>query len=82
MKRTPIIATLAVLLLARPWLAGPSASADDGCTGVMNQSGCRPAPWDGQLMPTWNIPGYYGGWTSGPVSCDPLTLQCRGWAQP
>jgi hypothetical protein len=60
----------------------PSALADNVCTGVLNQSGCRPAPWNGQLMPTWNTPGYYGGWTNGPVACDPFTLQCRGWVQP
>jgi len=48
----------------------------------MNQSGCKPAPWNGQLMETWNTPGYYGGWTNGPVACDPFTRQCRGWAQP
>ncbi len=60
----------------------PHALADNVCVGVMNQSGCNPAPWNGQLMETWNTPGYYGGWTSGPVACDPFTLQCRGWVQP
>lgn len=60
----------------------PAASADSACVGVLNQSGCRPAPWNGQLMETWNTPGYYGGWTNGPVACDPFTRQCRGWAQP
>ena len=63
-------------------LTAPIASADDVCRGVLNQSGCRPQPWNGQLMPTWNTPGYYGGWTNGPVTCDPFTLKCRGWAQP
>jgi len=63
--------------------AAPNALADSNvCTGVMNQSGCDPAPWNGQLMETWNTPGYYGGWTNGPVACDPFTRQCRGWAQP
>lgn len=60
----------------------PNALADNVCVGVMNQSGCNPAPWNGQLMETWNTPGYYGGWTNGPVACDPFTLQCRGWVQP
>ena len=60
----------------------PNAVADNVCVGVMNQSGCNPAPWNGQLMETWNTPGYYGGWTNGPVACDPFTLQCRGWVQP
>lgn len=62
--------------------APPQASADSVCVGVLNQGGCRPAPWNGQLMETWNTPGYYGGWTNGPVACDPFTRQCRGWAQP
>ena len=64
-------------------LAAPVAVADSGvCVGVLNQSGCQPAPWNGQLMETWNTPGYYGGWTSGPVMCDPFTRQCQGWVQP
>jgi hypothetical protein len=42
---------------------------------------CQPPPappWNGQLMPTWDTPGYYGGWTTGPVQCDPFALACRG----
>ena len=63
--------------------AAPDAAADNTvCVGVLNQSGCTPAPWNGQLMETWNTPGYYGGWTNGPVACDPFTRQCRGWVQP
>jgi hypothetical protein len=70
----------ALLLLAGP---APEVLADtSACVGVLNQSGCKPAPWNGQLMETWNTPGYYGGWTNGPVTCDPFTRQCRGWAQP
>jgi hypothetical protein len=70
----------ALLLLAGP---APDVLADtSACVGVLNQSGCKPAPWNGQLMETWNTPGYYGGWTNGPVTCDPFTRQCRGWAQP
>ena len=64
-------------------VAPAGASADStACVGVLNQSGCKPAPWNGQLMETWNTPGYYGGWTNGPVACDPFTRQCRGWVQP
>ena len=55
---------------------------DKPCVGVLNQGGCLPAPWNGQLLQTWNTPGYYGGWTNGPVMCDPFTTACRGWAQP
>lgn len=81
MKRVSIAAMLITAAVA-PITLSPNASADSGCTGVMNQSGCKPDPWNGQLMPTWNTPGYYGGWSTGPVACDPFTLQCRGWAQP
>jgi hypothetical protein len=63
-------------------LGAPPAGASPVCVGVLNQSGCQPQPWNGQLMETWNTPGYYGGWTNGPVMCDPFTRQCRGWAQP
>lgn len=69
----------AAMLLA--FVGAPSASAE-GCTGVMNQGNCKPAPWNGQLQDTWNTPGYYGGWTNGPVQCNPFTTQCVGWAQP
>lgn len=33
--------------------------------------------WNGQQMPSWNLPGVYGGRTSNPVLCDPSSLQCR-----
>lgn len=59
----------------------PVACAEP-CTGVMNQGGCKPAPWNGQLQDSWNLPGYYGGWNNGPIQCDPLTTRCKGWAQP
>ncbi|MEI7915576.1 MAG: hypothetical protein WCH82_12575 [Mycobacteriaceae bacterium] len=62
-------------------LIAPGASASP-CVGVLNQSGCQPAPWNGQLMNTWDIPGSYGGWVNTPVACDPITTQCRMWAQP
>ena len=81
MKRCTAIAGLILAVLAGV-VAAPNAVADNVCTGVMIQSGCKPAPWNGQLMPTWNTPGYYGGWTNGPVACDPIAVQCRGWAQP
>jgi hypothetical protein len=80
MRRARIGFTVAALVAAA--LTAPSAAASPVCVGVMNQSGCQPAPWNGQLMETWNTPGYYGGWTNGPVACDPFTRQCRGWAQP
>lgn len=58
----------------------PVAHADPAC--FVN---CQydPSPsWNGQLMPTWDTPGTYGGWTSDPELCDPSSLQCRLVATP
>ena len=71
-----VVAVVAGVTRAHP------AEASPACVGVLNQGGCQPAPWNGQLMDTWNTPGYYGGRTNGPVMCDPFTTKCRGWAQP
>jgi len=71
-----VVTVLEMLIATVIW------ASDKPCVGVLNQGGCQPAPWNGQLMDTWNTPGYYGGWTNGPVQCDPFTTQCRGWAQP
>lgn len=43
----------------------------DTCKYMPNPS------YDGPLMPTWNTPGTYGGWTNLPVLCDPVSYQCR-----
>lgn len=64
-------------VLAGGLLLAPVAGADE-CVSAFGQ--CRPAPWNGQLMPTWNTPGYYGGWTNTPVVCDQFSYQCRGYA--
>lgn len=53
------------------------AHADPACVYQCQQP---TPPWNGQLMPTWRTPGYYGGWTTGPVLCDPFSYQCRGVA--
>jgi hypothetical protein len=63
--------TAALVLL----LPAPAANADPDCEYCQPPA---PPPWNGQLMPTWDTPGYYGGWTTGPVQCDPFTLACRG----
>lgn len=63
-------------------LAHTPVAAASPCQGVMNQSGCKPAPWNGQQMDTWNIPGTYGGWVNTPIMCDPQTARCTTWAQP
>lgn len=39
----------------------------------------QPTPWNGQLQPTWDQPGY-PGWNSGPTLCNPINLTCRGIA--
>lgn len=70
------------IALAVAVLGAPTAQAGPMCVGVLSQDGCTPGPWNGQLMETWNTPGYYGGWTNGPVMCDPSTRQCRGFVQP
>ena len=67
--------------LAAALLCAPPATADT-CQGVYNQSGCHPAPWNGQLQDTWNMPGTYGGWVNTPIACNPQTAHCTTWAQP
>ena len=69
--------TLAIIgLMSVGILAAPLAHADPTCVYQ-----CRPTPpWNGQLMPTWRAPGYYGGWSTTPIQCDPFTYQCRGIA--
>lgn len=75
--RVIICAALAASTIA---LAAPVGATP--CQGVLNQSGCQPAPWNGQQMDTWNVPGTYGGWVNTPVMCDPQTARCAMWAQP
>lgn len=43
---------------------------------------CKYLPdYNGPILPTWDAPGYYGGWNSGqPILCDPFTQTCRGVA--
>lgn len=68
-------------LTAALTLSAPTAGATP-CQGVLNQSGCQPAPWNGQQMDTWNVPNSYGGWVNTPVACDPQTARCVMWGQP
>ena len=38
----------------------------------------RPNPnYDGPLLPTWDTPGTYGGWTNLPLMCDPAAYRCE-----
>lgn len=73
--------TLIAAAIAAAAITTPHAHATP-CQGVYNQSGCQPAPWNGQLMDTWNIPGSYGGWVNTPIRCNPQTAKCEMWAQP
>lgn len=55
----------------------PTASATPPCAtfGVCQY---EPNPYNnGPLMPTWDTPGTYGGWTNLPVLCDPASYGCR-----
>ncbi|MBS9535499.1 hypothetical protein KIH27_18090 [Mycobacterium sp. M1] len=49
----------------------PPCAAFDTCRYMPNPN------YDGPLMPTWDVPGTYGGWTTLPVMCDPATYTCR-----
>lgn len=67
-----LVASAAVSLLA----AAP-AHADPPCAWF-NTCQYMPNPYnDGPLMPTWNVPGTYGGWTNLPVLCNPTTYRCE-----
>lgn len=79
MKKALLVAAAAV---AATFLSTPPAANAGECIGPVGLLFCATPPWDGQLMPTWNTPGYYGGWNNGPMMCDPHTLQCSGYAQP
>jgi hypothetical protein len=74
-------ALLAAAATAAAVFVAPVAHADE-CIGPLGLLFCATRPWDGQLMPTWNTPGYYGGFTNGPVMCNPFNLSCEGYAQP
>ncbi|MEB4211449.1 hypothetical protein [Mycobacterium sp. 94-17] len=76
--------TIAVKLLVAPVFAGAVTSllaaapahADPPCARF-NTCQYMPNPYnDGPLMPTWNVPGTYGGWTNLPVMCNPATYRC------
>ncbi|MES3637271.1 hypothetical protein Q9Q76_09195 [Mycobacterium intracellulare] len=58
-------------------LAPALAHADPPCARF-NTCQYMPNPYnDGPLMPTWNVPGTYGGWTNLPVMCNPATYWCE-----
>jgi hypothetical protein len=43
----------------------------------------EPHPSDnGPLLPTWDTPGTYGGWTTLPELCGPISYRCTQVAAP
>lgn len=57
--------------------AAAPAHADPPCARF-NTCQYMPNPYDdGPLMPTWNAPGAYGGWTNLPVMCNPARYRCE-----
>ncbi|BBZ25409.1 hypothetical protein [Mycolicibacter hiberniae] len=68
---TAALAVFGAALGAAPAEAAPRClfQGDWNCEG--------PPPYHGPLLPTWNAPGTYGGWTTNPVQCDVVTRQCR-----
>ncbi|ORW22589.1 hypothetical protein AWC18_07380 [Mycolicibacter nonchromogenicus] len=74
-----------LLLLIAPVLFGlglgvPSTAGADASPPCAAFDTCRYMPnpyYDGPLMPTWNLPGVYGGQTTLPAMCDPASYSCR-----
>jgi len=71
----------ALLLIVGGMCAGVlAAEAPAHATGPCLFQGdwnCYGAPqWNGQLMPTWEMPGGYGLPGGPPVQCNPMTYQC------
>lgn len=54
-----------------PAHAGPPCARFNTCQYMPNPYN------DGPLMPTWGVPGSYGGWTNLPVMCNPATYRCE-----
>lgn len=77
MKRLLTTATLAVAALGAALSIGTATAHADpfGCDFTHT---CSYDPsYNGPLMPTWDVPGTYGGWTTNPVVCDPVAYTCR-----
>lgn len=72
-----IILTMA--LAAAAALAAHAAEAHALPCEQFNVCQYMPRPdHNGPQLDTWNIPGYYGGWTTSPTICDPFTYKCKG----
>lgn len=75
--RISTLALAALLVFGVAGLTTAPAQAAPRCLfqGDWNCEGTP--PYHGPLMPTWDTPGTYGGWTTNPVQCDVVTRECR-----
>ncbi|ORV96215.1 hypothetical protein [Mycobacterium kyorinense] len=62
--------------------AAPATHAAPRCLfqGDWNCEG--PPQWNGPGLNTWDVPGTYGGWTTNPLICDPITYRCQQYVTP
>lgn len=67
----------ALIAAALAVLAAPVAHASPPPCAMFDTCKYMPNPVDGPMMPVWDTPGTYGGWTNLPVLCDPVSYQCR-----
>lgn len=73
------LAIVTVALGALAW--APTAQADPiGCDFTHTCS--YYPPYNGPMPDTWNVPGTYGGWTTLPLICDPITRACQQYMTP
>jgi hypothetical protein len=79
MKTAAVVIAFEAALAGLVILLMPTAHADDYC---YENCGYEHKSWPGQLVPTWDTPGTYGGITQDPVLCDPQALKCRVVATP
>ena len=83
MKRLLITAVLILAPLgAALGLGAAPAHADDDPLCDFSHTCSYDPPYNGPLMPTWDVPGSYGGWTTNPVICEPVAYTCRQYVTP
>lgn len=76
-----VLTVLAVFALGLSAAATAEATSPQPPCAAFDTCQYLPNPWyDGPIMPTWDTPGTYGGWTNLPVMCDPATYSCQTYA--
>ena len=76
--RHVLVAVMGAAAATGVGIAGaPAADAAPRCLfqGDWNCEGTP--PYNGPMLPTWDTPGTYGGWTTNPIQCDVVTRQCH-----